>query len=187
MANNPTLEFFLQGLTHFREIGTFLPCSRFTAEKLARYTENSQGTVIELGAGTGVVTSAILKNLSSHQKLLSFEINERFCEILSEIKDPRLYVINNCAANIGKFVIEEVGCVISILPLSIMETDFKSNLFREIYQNLACDGRFVQFQYLTLDFRDYRRVSSQFGNVNWEFSLLNFPPGWIYSAVKKDS
>jgi len=40
---------------------------------------------------------------------------------------------------------------------------------------------FVQFQYLP---RDYKLIEKTFGNIKFDFTLLNFPPAFVYYAFK---
>jgi phosphatidylethanolamine/phosphatidyl-N-methylethanolamine N-methyltransferase len=185
MARSSILTFAKEGWKHYRDIGTLFPCSKRTARNLARYVENTDGPIVEFGAGTGVVTNALLKKLSPFQRLLSFEINPVFCGILREqITNSRLQVINDCAANLGKYLNERAERIISVLPLGLMDEEFKARLFDAVWGNLTRHGRLVQFQYVPLGFENYRLVKDIFGNISWETSLWNIPPGWIYSAEK---
>ncbi len=182
--------FFRESLFHFKETGTFFPCSRFVAKKLAKYVssgeEHETGAVVELGAGTGVVTKEILNQIGANQKLLSFEINPRFCEIVGEIEDSRLRVINDCAGNFPRYLDEKVSCVISVLPLSVraFSDDFRENLFANSWERLEEFGRYVQFQYFPFGRGNYQSLRRHFSETFWESCMLNFPFGWIYGGVK---
>jgi phosphatidylethanolamine/phosphatidyl-N-methylethanolamine N-methyltransferase len=103
--------FVSEFLKHPRQIGTFTRSSRFLAKEMAKEIDGV-GHIIEFGAGTGSVTSEILKHLPESGRLTCFEINPRFCKHLERINDPRLKVINDDAKNCERYV-DSIECIVS--------------------------------------------------------------------------
>lgn len=141
--------------------------------------------IVELGGGRGVFTHEILKLMSSECKLLVFEVNEVFCKKLkSEIHDKRVMIINDSAEHIGKYLekhqFEKADHIISSLPLSMFSPELKESILKNATYFLSDVGQFLQFQYAPFD---YKRLKSHFGSVKMNFSILNFPPAFVYRCM----
>jgi phospholipid N-methyltransferase len=138
--------------------------------------------IVELGGGRGVFTHEILKLMSSDCKLLVFEVNEVFCNKLnSEIQDKRVTIINDSAEHIGTYLhqhkFQKADFIISSLPLSMFSLELKESILQNATSFLSEVGQFLQFQYAPFD---YKRLKTHFGKVKMNFSLLNFPPAFVY-------
>lgn len=141
--------------------------------------------IVEFGGGRGVFTREILKLMNSDCKLLVFEVNKVFCNKLkSEIQDNRVMIINDSAEHIGKYLqqnhFEKADHIISSLPLSMFSLELKESILQNITHFLSDMGQFLQFQYAPFD---YKRLKSHFGNVKMSFSMLNFPPAFVYRCM----
>ena len=138
--------------------------------------------IVELGGGRGVFTHEILKLMSPACKLLVFEVNEVFCnQLKSEIQDERVTIINDSAEHIGTYLqqhqFEKADHIISSLPLSMFSLELKESILQNATRFLSDVGQFLQFQYAPFD---YKRLKSHFGNVKISFSMLNFPPAFVF-------
>ena len=138
--------------------------------------------IVELGGGRGVFTHEIIKLLNPNCKLLVFEVNEAFCKKLnSEIQDERVVIINESAEHIGKYLrkyqFEKADHIISSLPLSMFSLELKESILQNATNFLSEVGQVLQFQYAPFD---YKRLKTHFGKVKINFSLLNFPPAFVY-------
>ena len=123
--------------------------------------------------------------MSSDCKLLVFEVNEVFCKKLkSEIQDERVAIINDSAEHIGKYLqqhqFEKADHIISSLPLSMFSLELKESILKNVTDFLSDKGHFLQFQYAPFD---YKRLKSHFGSVKMNFSMLNFPPAFVYKCM----
>ena len=108
------LDFISRFLSSPMRTGAVLPSSVRLARALAGEIDFSSAiTIVELGAGTGVVTRELLKRMSNDSKLLVFEINPMFCDGLERISDDRLEVVREDARHLSKIVksAEYVGLV----------------------------------------------------------------------------
>src|SRR5712691_11531137 len=87
------LVFFQEFLKNPRQIGSITPSSSFLERRIVQIAGiASARLVVELGAGTGGTTRAILDAMGPDARLLVVEINRHFAALLARIGDPRLVV-----------------------------------------------------------------------------------------------
>ncbi len=174
---------FLQGfLQRPREVGSFVPSSRFLERRIVRCADvRNAKVIVELGPGTGGTTRALLRHMDPAARLLAVEVNERFIGLLRDMKDPRLVVHHGSAAEIGEALEHYgLGCpnlVLSGIPFSTMSREVGTGILQSVYDVLEPGGRFVAYQV-----RD--RVESLgrevFGRAKVQTELLNVPPMRVY-------
>ena len=187
MALNKVLGLAKEFFKNPKQIGAIAPSSKFLAEKLvkAAILKNTK-VVVELGAGTGIITEKILELMPKDAVLLSFEINSFLSRHIKEdIKDERLKVINDDAKHImghvNKLGFQYADCVISGLPLAVFSKEERSRLLDVIDSCLSERGRYVQFQYSLSDMAALKEI---FPKVNLNFEMRNIPPAFIYVCHK---
>jgi phosphatidylethanolamine/phosphatidyl-N-methylethanolamine N-methyltransferase len=78
--------FFKEFLTEFQTTGSCFPTSRWAAQALTRPIRQSRPPqkILELGPGTGAVTTKILADMIPGDKLCICEINPRFMQALKK-------------------------------------------------------------------------------------------------------
>ena len=72
--------FLKQVLKNPKEVSAVAPSSKKLATRMAKAIPDGLGQVVELGAGTGMITDAILEAGVAPHTLYSFEINETFID-----------------------------------------------------------------------------------------------------------
>lgn len=164
-------DFVYEFIKHPSRVGTLTQSSRFLARAIAQQI-NGSSHVIEFGPGMGAVTTEILKRLPAHGRLTCFEINPCFCHYLSRINDPRLRIINDDARNCEKYV-HNLDCIVSGLPLVLLNKSARE----EILAISRKSKRFIQLQYSPVL---AETVKTYFSDVKVSFTLLNFPPAFVY-------
>ncbi len=109
-----------------------------------------QGTVVELGAGTGAVTRALLERGISRDRLVVVEHNAAFCRRL-RAKFADVCVLQGDAGNLQSLLAEQgvsrIGAVISSLPLLSLRGSVQDAVLKDSFGILEGDGAFVQFTY----------------------------------------
>lgn len=139
-------------------------------------------TIVEFGAGTGVVTKSLLKEMNSESKLLSFEINSQFIKELQKIDDERLQIIHDGAENLQNHLDgKQADIIISTLPLAMLDKDLTKDILSEVKKNLCNGGKYIQIQYSLFS---KKLLEQELGAVNVDFQLLNLPPTFIYQFQK---
>jgi phospholipid N-methyltransferase len=143
--------FFREFLKHPRQIASIVPSSEFVERRVVQAAElHAARTVIELGAGTGGLTRAILDVLPPEGRLLSIEVNPHFCELLGQTPDLRLNVYSGGADELAEAILQydmqHADAVISGIPFSTLDHDQSLTILNGVASTLAPGGRFVAYQ-----------------------------------------
>lgn len=170
----------------FRTSGTITPSSKVLIKTLlAPIDFESARCIIELGPGTGCVTSSILDRMHPECVLICFEVNGDFVNQLEALQDTRLRVVNACASSIRSILddlnIEKVDHIVSSLPLSLIDDEVVKRILESVKSNLCEGGRFLQFQY---SLSNYAELKPIFKNVRLDFTFRNMPPAFVYECTK---
>jgi phosphatidylethanolamine/phosphatidyl-N-methylethanolamine N-methyltransferase len=168
-------------------IGAVVPSSRLLA-KLMAADIGPGARVMELGAGTGSLTRAILDSGVRPEDLYLVERNEEFAEILQR-RFPRSPVIQADASSLADYAADlpaGFDFIVSGLPLVFFPPSHKMRILVQAFSLLRADGHFHQFTYrarcpvgsetCTL----LRLTSSLIG-----FTPLNLPPAFVYRLTRK--
>lgn len=176
--------FLRQFIRNPRTVGSMVPSSRFLVDKmLAGVPWDRCRTVVELGPGTGQVTSGILARMPAGGSLLLFEREAVFRESLAE-RFPRVELFPE-ATQLEQVIQERgqgpVDAVLSGLPFALMPPDRRREILDQVHACLVPGGRFVAFQYSLLLLRELRE---RFSTVSVRFTPLNLPPAFVYTCTK---
>ena len=168
MTTKQKLSFAKEFLEHARQLGTPFSSSKYLAREVAKRVIGYN--IVELGAGQGQITRAIL-NSSSNINLTAFEINPQLLKNLYEINDPRLRIINKSAAEFPSFV-SEYDCIVSGLPLSSMPRV----VVHKILLSSRNSKRYIQYKY----FPEGKLLKKYFSKVKIRIVLRNPIPALVY-------
>jgi phosphatidylethanolamine/phosphatidyl-N-methylethanolamine N-methyltransferase len=177
------LRFFKEFLKERKTVGALSPSSIFLARKmLAPIDFDKARVIVELGPGTGIFTKEVLKQLHPDAKLLVFETQRNFCELLErEIKDPRMVLINDSAEKIEHYLkangLEQSDYTISSIPFTVVPTQIKNTILSQTVKCLKPGGMFIQFQY---SLNAHKLLKSYFKTVKLDFTPMNIPPAFVY-------
>lgn len=170
---------FLKGFfKNWREVGSPVPSSRHVAKRICQFIDFERArTIVEIGAGTGVITHEILNSLQPDGQLIVFEVNEEFCQQLRSIGDSRLTVHNISAFEMHRVLIEKADYLVSGIPIATLAKAEFSRLCSAVNQVLQTNGFFIQLQ---LSLVSYGKLKRSFREVNVGFTLRNTPPAFMY-------
>jgi phosphatidylethanolamine/phosphatidyl-N-methylethanolamine N-methyltransferase len=168
--------FFCEFLKHPLQIGSVIPSSRFLEQHLLKTAAvASARTIVELGAGTGGTTRAILRAMSPEARLLCIEINPHFHRLVKSIDDERLIAHLGSAGELRELLssygLGAADVVISGIPFSTMSHSAGSEIVATISSALSPKGRFVAYQAsdriasLCQPFLGTGRVEPEFFNI----------------------
>jgi phosphatidylethanolamine/phosphatidyl-N-methylethanolamine N-methyltransferase len=132
-------------------MGAVMPSGRLLARTMARYVDiDATGPVIELGPGTGAITSALIARGVDQKRLVLVEFNPGFCALLRE-RYPLAKVVQGDAYRLRDSlwdVLEEPAtAVVSGLPLVTKPMLTRMKLIRDAFNLLEPNAPFVQFTY----------------------------------------
>ncbi|MCK0196909.1 phospholipid methyltransferase [Ancylobacter sp. 6x-1] len=167
--------------------GAVSPSGRALARKMASYVDPGQaGPVIELGPGTGPVTSALIERGIAEERLVLIEYNPQFCTLLKQ-RYPLATVIRGDAYNMARTLDGQLDAkavaVVSSLPLFTRPVPERRSLCEQAFGLCVKDAPLIQFTYavvspLPLDEIPLRANRSR---RIWR----NIPPAcvWVYRSA----
>lgn len=134
--------------------GAVVPSGRLLAAAMARATraaiEGRPGHVVELGAGTGEVTKALLAAGIAPERLVLVERDHEFATFLRRhFPGPR--IVEGDAARLPRLLgdhgLMPVAAVVSSLPLLSLPADVVNGIVTGVFETLPRGAALVQFTY----------------------------------------
>jgi len=180
---------------------SLFPSSRYLAKALLRRVDFTRArVVVELGMGTGAITTEILKRLGPDSVLYGFDLNPLFVAHLRQrIQDPRFVPIlgkaENLAALLDQQGIRRANAVVSSLGLTSMRPRQRSAIVKQVTDRLAEGGVLAQYQYVHASgspnwlskfgiqrFAEKDFLQAHFRHVHSERVIWNLPPANVYTC-----
>ncbi len=181
-----TFSFLLEGLRNLRTTGTLTRSSvALCTAAIDRIDFSQTKTVVELGAGDGVITEHILKHLPPDGKVIAFEVSPELCADMRAIGDPRLIVAEDSAENIREWL-DKVGAdmadhIVSAIPFAALPPSLGKAIVQAAKDNLRPGGCYNQVHY-SLKTKAY--YEEAFGKVEARRVWKNLPPAWVLYCRK---
>ncbi|WP_442754647.1 class I SAM-dependent methyltransferase [Methylocystis sp. JAN1] len=143
--------FIKQWIENPRLIGAVQPSGPALAKTMAGFVDLSrEGSIVELGPGTGPVTKALLARGVPAERLVLVEYEARFCHMLAE-RYPSVKIVQGDAYGLKKTLqgrIEgPIAAVVSSLPLLVRPERDRVELLHQAFELMGDDGLFIQFTY----------------------------------------
>jgi phosphatidylethanolamine/phosphatidyl-N-methylethanolamine N-methyltransferase len=163
-------------------------CSTMAALAAASMTKSpfaKDAYLVELGAGTGVVTKSLIYAGINPDHLISIEKNIPFVKILRQ-RIPNIKVIAGSAENLQQHLKNQnagqVATIVSSLPLLSLPSAVRSQIIEQMIETLPVGGDIIQFTYgLKAPYHDY---SSKLQVVSKKFIAFNLPPAFVWHYKK---
>jgi phosphatidylethanolamine/phosphatidyl-N-methylethanolamine N-methyltransferase len=165
-------------------VGAVMPSGRLLARTMAQYVDiKSDSPVIELGPGTGAITSALLHRGVDQKRLVLVEYNPGFCALLRD-RYPQAKVVQGDAYKLRdtlwNVLASPAAAIVSGLPLVTKPMTTRLKLIRDAFAALAPGAPFVQFTYSVAPPipKSLPGVSTEASERIW----MNLPPArvWVY-------
>lgn len=173
---------FRKFLRHGTSIASFVPSSPYLAGAMLKGIDFTRADcIVELGAGTGPITSQLVKRAKPGCRLIINELDPDFCARLRQ-KFPTADIVEGDAAALEDSLKErgigKVDHVLSGLPLPSFPSDLRGSIIRSSVGLLNEGGTFRQLTNMPwIYYRLYRRYFEQ---VKFRFVAANFPPAGVY-------
>ncbi|THD42188.1 MAG: phospholipid methyltransferase [Bradyrhizobium sp.] len=135
-----------------RLTGSVAPSGRHLARAMATPVDPArEGLVIELGPGTGPVTSALVERGLARERLVLIEYDHGFCRLLSQRFAPAR-IVQGDAYDLPKTLAatidgQPVIAVVSSLPLLNEPPARRIKLIQDAFALMGPQGLMVQFTY----------------------------------------
>ena len=165
-------------------MGAVMPSGKLLARTMAQYVDiKSSGPVVELGPGTGAITSALIERGVDQKRLVLVEYNPSFCALLRD-RYPHARVVQGDADSLREslrnVLSAPASAVVSGLPLVTKPMLTRLKLIRDAFIALAPGAPFVQFTYSVAPPipKSLPGVSTEASERIW----MNLPPArvWVY-------
>jgi phosphatidylethanolamine/phosphatidyl-N-methylethanolamine N-methyltransferase len=188
MKNKENVIFFKSLLKSPLKTGAFFPSSKNLALSISNFVEipGDDEYIIELGAGTGRLTSAILSKGIPESKLIVLEMEPSLVKFLKK-KFPQTTVIEGNAAEIIKLlpghVIGKIATIVSGIPMVNLRFQEQQAIVQSCKSVMKHGGVLLQFTYRPgspLPSNKLGLRQRYLGHV-----LMNMPPAaiWEYKSV----
>ena len=186
VAQGPVL-FWQQSLKNPLQVCSLFPSSPFVGRAMTKVLGNRiDSHVIELGAGTGAITSQLIRNGVEPKNLTLIEIDAQLGGHLRRCF-PDVDVVIGPAQNLAKLWRERngenVGAIVSTLPMRLFSKKLIYLVMKNSLNVLDDGGMFVQFTYRQTS-PVPPRVVKALRLKAWRYTRvwLNLPPAaiWVY-------
>jgi phospholipid N-methyltransferase len=171
-------KFLQQGTT----IASFAPSSSYLSRTIIRGINFDDAKVIvELGAGTGPVTTELAKRAKPGTRLLIIEQDPDFCTRLRD-KFPTFDVIQGDAGKLEEYLdergLDHADHVISGLPLPSFSTESVDTILDASHRRLKPGGTYRQLSCMPWVFWPWYKQF--FKELKFLFVPWNLPPAGVY-------
>jgi phosphatidylethanolamine/phosphatidyl-N-methylethanolamine N-methyltransferase len=185
-AANPWL-FFRRWLANPLQMGSIVPSSPALCRLVAAQTwRGAEDYVLELGAGTGVISRALLASGVPAERLIVVEIEQHMAEHLRRLL-PGATVIAGDARDLARLLPAatqgRIGSVICGIPLVLLP-DTAQRRFIDAIEAVAPGRGFLHYSYCVTSPLPWRRHRLTAKREAW--TPLNLPPAsvWRYTLAE---
>ena len=166
-------------------VGSICPSSRALTRTLVHMAKTSrEGLVVDLGAGSGIVSQELLHAGVAPERIVAVELSTGFCKTFAQ-SCPGVTMITGDARELGKLLDVHapgmsVCSVISSLPFRVMPRPVVAAIARELHAVLAVrGGSLVQYTYAW--WMQYPLRQFGFAPAAARLVLKNVPPARVES------
>lgn len=147
------LVFLSQWLRNPRAVASIAPSSPQLCRMMVAAMPQGAQRVVELGAGTGAITAALLQHEIRPENLLAVEMNPVLHDLLQK-RFPLAHIAQGDARHLDAFVSacdafpsNQVDVVCSSLGLLTMPHELQRDILTAAFNVLQPHGKFIQYTY----------------------------------------
>ncbi len=182
--------FFLQWAKHPLTTASMVPSGRQLTRQMMRQLPADARHVVELGAGTGVFTQALIEHGIAPEDLLVVELNPEFHGLLCR-RFPALEIMNGDARDLQAIVARAgmdagVDAVVSGLGFLAMPREIQKQILEAVFAVLGKGRSLIQFTYgpkapIPQDLLEELGLTA----TRVGFAPLNLPPAFVYKLSRR--
>lgn len=179
--------FFRGFLKHPIMVGSIIPSSRWTVEKmLAPVKWDECRLFVEYGPGIGTFCQPVLDRMRKDATLLVIDTNPDFIEFLRQhFRDSRFVAVHGSAADVNaimrEFGFEHADYILSGLPFSTLPGDLGPRIASETAKAIRPGGAFLVYQFRARA-REY--MAPHFKRIDTGFEFWNILPCHLFWGWK---
>ena len=182
--------FFRGFVEHPRMVGSIIPSSRFTIEKMLAPVDWAECELfVEYGPGVGTFCRPVLERMRRDGTLIVIDTNPLYIDYLKRtITDGRFFAVLGSAADVQEIVrahgFGPADYVLSGLPFSTLPDGIGPAIAEATHEVLRPGGAFLVYQF-SAKARDF--MARHFARIDQGFELWNVLPvklfwGWKDAA-----
>lgn len=172
-----------------RRVAALAPSSRRLAALIASRVDPDAGPVVELGAGTGPVTQALLERGVHPADLAVVESDPDLAAMLRR-RFPSVRVLAMDAAALGAFDLfagRQAAAVVSGIPVLTMKNSIVAEILRAAFSQLAPGAALYQYSYawtcpVPRALLDELGLTAQRAGITFG----NLPPALVYRIARRE-
>lgn len=178
--------FFRSLLLNPKAVGAVAPSSPKLARLMASRVGAESAPVLEIGAGTGVITEALLERGVDPERLIVVERDRQLAAFLRRrFPAVRVYRADalDCRRILMDYGVPRVRTVISSLPLRNLSPAERMQNVDAMLKSLAPEGQLIQYTYgagCPIAARRFGLQAECLGRI-WQ----NLPPAAVWRFVKR--
>lgn len=166
--------FLFEAVMHPSMVGALFPSSKKLAFSLTQQiSTNSPGLVVELGAGTGAITAALINQKNLFHQLIVIERSTKLSNHLMR-RFPELSQLHKL---IDQSTSPPLQAIVSSLPLRSLSSSIVKKIGTEINHVLTKGGLYIQYTYSL--WGKPLPLSPQLKLVHQQWVWQNLPPARI--------
>jgi len=180
---NPVM-FFRRWLANPLQMGSIIPSSDALCRRIVRHTQRAADeAVLELGAGTGVISRALLEGGVPPERLIAVEIVPEMADHLRRAL-PGVSVVEGDARRLPSLLPRHwhgrIGSVVCGIPLVLLPVAEQRRFIAAI--DAVAPGRgFLHYSYCVTSPLPWRKHALTARREAW--TPLNFPPASVWRYV----
>lgn len=179
--------FFRGFVEHPRMVGSIIPSSRFTIDKMLGPVDWDRCDLfVEYGPGVGTFCLPVLERMKGNARLIAIDTNPLYVDFLNQsIKDSRFTAVLGSAEAVEDIIrlvgYEHADYVLSGLPFSTLPGGVGPRIVSATHRVLRPGGAFMAYQF-TAAVRDLMRAD--FRRIDSGFEFWNILPCKLYWGWK---
>jgi phosphatidylethanolamine/phosphatidyl-N-methylethanolamine N-methyltransferase len=181
--------FFRRWLANPMKVGAVVPSSYALAQLIASHTQRgSDDFVLEIGAGTGAITRALIDAGLPSDRLILVELDPAMSAMLAE-RFPQLRIITGDATKLTEIlpvgVRGRVSTIVSGLPMINMPLGFQQSIVDACFSVLRPGGAILQYTYSPMSPLPRKRLGLTGKLMGWAAS--NLPPATVWRFTRAEA
>ncbi|MCP4923732.1 MAG: phosphoethanolamine methyltransferase [bacterium] len=186
------LLFLKRWLKNPLQLGSVTPSSRTLSRLIAKHAQEADqnGYILELGAGTGRLTRALIESGVSPDRIYALELDKEFFDFLDE-SIPGIHAIHGNAIDaphlLPKKVVGKVTTIITGLPFMSIPFDVQKKIIDACFEVMAPNCQMLQFTYSPTS--PIRSKNLGLSRERIATTFRNLPPAsvWRYYRSKEET
>ena len=180
--------FFRGFVEHPRMVGSFIPSSRFTINRMLGPVDwQACDLFVEYGPGVGTFCLPVLERMKGNGRLIAIDTNPLYVDFLNRtIKDSRFTAVLGSAEDVEEIVrlagFDHADYILSGLPFSTLPGGVGEAIMAATHRVLRPGGAFMAYQF-TAAVRDLMRT--QFRRIDSDFEFWNVLPCKLFWGWKE--